>query len=131
MGARGRAHPSFGMTPTFREYDLWSQKTQILKGNDKNLKVCFFHLWKTYCSETYDGERNKLIQQAQQLSVDLEQARENLALKSRDSLKMQEQLLSVEGKLRETATALKRAEDELILERSTKDRLDNRYDITR
>ncbi len=25
------AHPSFGMTPTFREYDLWSQKTQILK----------------------------------------------------------------------------------------------------
>ncbi len=31
MGARGRAHPSFGMTPTFREYDLWSQKTQILK----------------------------------------------------------------------------------------------------
>ena len=31
MGARGRAHPSFGMTPTFREYDLRSQKTQILK----------------------------------------------------------------------------------------------------
>ncbi len=31
MGARGRAHPSFGMTPTFREYDLWSQKIQILK----------------------------------------------------------------------------------------------------
>ncbi len=31
MGARGRAHPSFAMTPTFREYDLWSQKTQILK----------------------------------------------------------------------------------------------------
>ncbi len=22
VGARGRAHPSFGMTPTFREYDL-------------------------------------------------------------------------------------------------------------
>ncbi len=22
IGARGRAHPSFGMTPTFREYDL-------------------------------------------------------------------------------------------------------------
>ncbi len=31
MGAHGRAHPSFGMTPTFREYDLWRQKTQILK----------------------------------------------------------------------------------------------------
>ena len=27
----GRAHLSFGMTPSFREYDLWSQKTQILK----------------------------------------------------------------------------------------------------
>ncbi len=25
------AHPSLGMTPTLREYDLWSQKTQILK----------------------------------------------------------------------------------------------------
>ncbi len=25
------AHPSFGVTPTFREYDLWSQKTQIVK----------------------------------------------------------------------------------------------------
>ena len=25
------AHPSLGMTPTFREYDLWSRKTQILK----------------------------------------------------------------------------------------------------
>ncbi len=24
-------HPSFGMTPTFREYDLWSQKTQNAK----------------------------------------------------------------------------------------------------
>ncbi len=31
MGARGRTHPSFGMTPTFWEYDLRSQKTQILK----------------------------------------------------------------------------------------------------
>ncbi len=31
MGALGRAYPSLGMTPTFREYDLWSQKTQILK----------------------------------------------------------------------------------------------------
>ncbi len=62
MGACGRAHPSFGMTPTFREYDLWGQKTQILTiwchtkrgmraamrapsffcyGNDKDLKVCF------------------------------------------------------------------------------------------
>ncbi len=47
----GRAHHSFGMTPTFREYDLWSQKTQILKSrprpsffwydNDKDHKVCF------------------------------------------------------------------------------------------
>ncbi len=25
----GHAHPSFGMTPIFSEYDLWSQKTQI------------------------------------------------------------------------------------------------------
>ncbi len=31
MGTRGHAHPSFGMSPTFREYDLWSQQTQILK----------------------------------------------------------------------------------------------------
>ncbi len=31
VGVFGRAHPSFGMTPTFREYDLLSQKTQILK----------------------------------------------------------------------------------------------------
>ena len=57
MGGRGRAHPSFGMTPTFREYNRWSQKTQILKksvsyqkndgrghfwyDNDKYLEVCF------------------------------------------------------------------------------------------
>ena len=26
-----RAHPSFGMTPTYREFDLWSQETQILR----------------------------------------------------------------------------------------------------
>ncbi len=25
------AHPSFGMTPTFREYNLWWQQSQILK----------------------------------------------------------------------------------------------------
>ena len=25
MGAHGRTHPSFGMTPTFREYNLWCQ----------------------------------------------------------------------------------------------------------
>ncbi len=31
LSYRGCTHPSFGMTPTFREYDLWSQKTQILK----------------------------------------------------------------------------------------------------
>ena len=42
--------------------------------------------------ETYENERTKLIQQAQQLSVDLEQARENLALKSRDNLKLQEEV---------------------------------------
>ena len=44
------------------------------------------------CRETYENERTKLIQQAQQLSVDLEQARENLALKSRDNLKLQEEV---------------------------------------
>ncbi len=33
MGARGCAHPSFVMTPTFREYtsNLWCQQSQILK----------------------------------------------------------------------------------------------------
>ena len=57
LNLRGRAHPSFGMT--FREYVLWSQKSQILKSrchtkrrmgtatsffwydNDKALKACF------------------------------------------------------------------------------------------
>ncbi len=63
-GARGRAHSSFGMTPTFWEYNLWCQQSQILKSqchikrrmgtatqahpsfgyNDKDLKVCFLVL---------------------------------------------------------------------------------------
>ena len=51
----------------------------------------FFHLFHLD-RETYENERTKLIQQAQQLSVDLEQARENLALKSRDNLKLQEEV---------------------------------------
>ena len=31
MGARGRVHPSFGMTPTFGENNPWRQQSPILK----------------------------------------------------------------------------------------------------
>ena len=76
--------------------------------------------------ESYDKERSKLIMQAQQLSVDLEQVREQVALKNRDNLRLQENILGMEEKVREAEDELQKARESLKVEMETRERLDLR-----
>lgn len=48
----------------------------------------YCHFMVCVCRDVTEGERLKLAQQAQTVSVELEQVREQLALKSKDNLKV-------------------------------------------
>lgn len=67
-----------------------------------------------------------MLHQAQQLSVDLEQAREQLAIKNKDNLKLREEIMTLEERLRETANQLKMAQDALSTETQVREKLDKR-----
>ena len=64
--------------------------------------------------------------QTQQLSVDLEAVREQLAMKNREHLRLQEEILSLEERLREATSSLKHAQEALHIEEEHRQRLDQR-----
>ncbi|CAH1797253.1 unnamed protein product [Owenia fusiformis] len=77
-------------------------------------------------SDAFEKDRNKLLLQAQQLSVDLEQAREQVAKKNRENLKLHEEVLAIEERMRETCTELKQYRDSLQVERDTQEQLNKK-----
>ena len=79
-------------------------------------------------AEDAEKECEKLTLQAQQLSVELEKSHELIALKNQDALKLQQDILSLEEKLREATSQLKQAQESLNIELETREKLDHRYD---
>ncbi|XP_067665526.1 uncharacterized protein [Haliotis asinina] len=77
--------------------------------------------------ETSETEKTKLTQEAQQLSVQLEQARENIAIKNKENLRLQEEILSLEEQVRENASQLKQAMDSLHMEEQMQSSLNSRF----
>lgn len=67
--------------------------------------------------------------QAQQLAVDLEAAREQLAVKNRDVLKLQERLLDAEVQQRDNDTKLRCSQEALRLEVGMQEGLNNRLAV--
>lgn len=73
------------------------------------------------------SERSKLQLQAQQLSVELEQAREQIAIKNRETLRLHEENLSIEEQLREVTRTARQAQESLKGEQEMRGKLDHRY----
>ncbi|XP_046583805.1 LOW QUALITY PROTEIN: putative leucine-rich repeat-containing protein DDB_G0290503 [Haliotis rubra] len=77
--------------------------------------------------ETSESEKTKLSQEAQQLSVQLEQAREHIAIKNKENLRLQEEILSLEEQVRENSSQLKQAMDSLRVEEQMQSDLSSRF----
>ncbi|XP_005105360.1 golgin subfamily A member 4 isoform X2 [Aplysia californica] len=78
--------------------------------------------------ESQEKEQLKLTQQCHQLSVDLEQAREMLAVKSKENLKLQEEMLELQEQVREGASKLRQTQDSLKHEEEMQTRLSYRFE---
>ncbi|KAL8589102.1 hypothetical protein ACOMHN_017265 [Nucella lapillus] len=77
--------------------------------------------------DSTESERVKLAQQAQQMSVELEQVREQLALKSKDNMKLQEQMLTLEEEVREHSSKLRTTQVTLQHEEEMQTKLTSRF----
>ncbi|XP_048247989.1 uncharacterized protein LOC124115575 isoform X2 [Haliotis rufescens] len=77
--------------------------------------------------ETSETEKAKLSQEAQQLSVHLEQAREQIAIKNKENLRLQEEILSLEDQVRENSSQLKQAMDSIRIEEQMQSDLNSRF----
>ena len=77
-------------------------------------------------SEVYEQEKEKLLSQIEQLSKDLDKARDQLASKNRDNLKVQEGNLSIEEKLRDANSKLKQLQESLKAEEELRMKVDMR-----
>ena len=73
-----------------------------------------------------EKEKSKLVLESQQLSLDLDTARENLALKNKELLRLQERVLSLEAELRGAGTEVKLASSALESGRLNWDKLERR-----
>ncbi|GFS23762.1 interaptin-like isoform X1 [Elysia marginata] len=78
--------------------------------------------------DSQEKDQLKLHQQGHQLSVELEKAREALALKNKENLKLQEHVLELEDKVREGETKLKQMQDSLKHEEEMQTRLSCRFE---
>ncbi|XP_055956185.1 golgin subfamily A member 6-like protein 24 [Patella vulgata] len=72
-------------------------------------------------------EMQNLSQQAMQLSVDLEQAREQIALKNKENLKLQEEILGLEEQKRDINSELRLSRDSLKSEEVMQSKLVTRF----
>ncbi|CAL1534105.1 unnamed protein product [Lymnaea stagnalis] len=79
-------------------------------------------------SETDSKDHLKVQQQAHKLSVELEQAREGLALKNKEILKLQEAVLDLEQQVREGETRLKHTQDSVRQGEELQNKLSFRFD---
>ncbi|XP_076465151.1 uncharacterized protein LOC143296965 [Babylonia areolata] len=77
--------------------------------------------------DSTESERIKLAQQAQQMSVELEQVREQLALKSKENLKLQEEMLTLEDQVREHSSKLRTTQVTLQHEEEMQVKLSSRF----
>lgn len=77
--------------------------------------------------ENFDKERSKLVMQIQQGSTDLESAREQVAIKNREHLKLQEEILSLEERYREASSSLKHVKESLRIEEQHREKLEFRF----
>ena len=77
-------------------------------------------------SEVYEQEKEKLLSQIEQLSKDLDKARDQLASKNRDNLKVQEGNLSIEEKLKDANSKLKQLKESLKAEEELRMKVDMR-----
>ncbi|KAK3098699.1 hypothetical protein FSP39_022200 [Pinctada imbricata] len=77
--------------------------------------------------ELMETERGQIVQQNQQLQLDLERARDQIQLKNKENLKLQEEMLVFEEQIREKTQKLKHAEDTLKAEEDLQSRLSSKY----
>ena len=71
----------------------------------------------------FEKERTKLMLQAQQLAVDLEQVREQVAIKNRDNLRLHEEILNIEERMREAQARAKEGQEGAKLEKEMHEKL--------
>lgn len=72
-------------------------------------------------------EKEQLLKQNQQLTFDLEKARETIQSKNKEILKIQENILNLEEQIRERSSKLKKMEDNLKVEEEIQSKLASRY----
>lgn len=72
-------------------------------------------------------EKEQLLKQNQQLTFDLEKARETIQAKNKEILKIQENILNLEEQIRERSSTLKKMEDNLKVEEEIQSKLASRY----
>ncbi|XP_056021651.1 uncharacterized protein LOC125650483 [Ostrea edulis] len=72
-------------------------------------------------------EKEQLSKQNQQLTFDLEKARETIQNKNKDNLKLQEDILGLEDQIRERSSKLRKVEDNLKVEEEIQTKLASRY----
>lgn len=72
-------------------------------------------------------EKEQLLKQNQQLTFDLEKARETIQAKNKEILKIQENILNLEEQIRERSSKLKKMEDNLKVEEEIQSKLASRY----
>ncbi|XP_062572417.1 uncharacterized protein LOC134234369 [Saccostrea cucullata] len=74
-----------------------------------------------------DMEKEQLSKQNQQLTFDLEKARETIQNKNKENLKLQEDILNLEDQIRERSSKLRKVEDNLKVEEEIQSKLASRY----
>ncbi|XP_061171974.1 uncharacterized protein LOC133181501 [Saccostrea echinata] len=72
-------------------------------------------------------EKEQLSKQNQQLTFDLEKARETIQSKNKENLKLQEDILNLEDQIRERSSKLRKVEDNLKVEEEIQSKLASRY----
>lgn len=77
--------------------------------------------------EIIEEDRVRVIQQNQLLSADVERARDQLAMKNKENLQLQETILGHEDQLRENSLQLRRAEDARKAEEELQSKLSSRF----
>lgn len=113
--------------------DLFFKVTEAIVDRSLDVFEQFFNVLSyinTQCNylyrERYIDDRNKLLIEAQQLSVDLEAAREQVALRNRDHVQNQETLLRLESQVRELGSLVRQRDEELNAEKSNRTTMEHR-----
>ncbi|XP_021365614.1 uncharacterized protein LOC110458296 isoform X2 [Mizuhopecten yessoensis] len=77
--------------------------------------------------EIIEEDRIRIMQQSQLLSAEVEKARDQLAMKNKENLRLQEKILGQEDELREHTLRLRRAEDARKAEEELQSKLSSKF----